>query len=33
MNSSVLSPYLATLLEHGFLTKQVPITEKNPERS
>ena len=33
MDSSALSPYLATLMELGFLTKQVPITEKNPERS
>ena len=33
MDSSTLSPYLATLMELGFLTKQVPITEKNPERS
>ena len=33
MDSSALSPYLATLIELGFLIKQVPITEKNAEKS
>lgn len=33
MDSSALSPYLSTLLEFGFITKDTPITEKNPERS
>lgn len=33
MDSSALSPYLSTLIELGFITKDTPITEKNPERS
>lgn len=33
MDSSALSPYLSTLVELGFLSRQVPITEKSPEKS
>jgi hypothetical protein len=28
-----LTPYLSTLVELGFLEKQTPVTEKNPEKS
>lgn len=31
--SSNLTPYLTTLSELGFVEKQVPVTEKNPEKS
>lgn len=31
--SSAVSPYLATLSELGFVVKDTPITEKNPEHS
>jgi AAA+ ATPase superfamily predicted ATPase len=31
--SNALSPYLATLMDLGFVEKQVPITEKSPEKS
>ncbi len=31
--TSGLTPYLTTLIELGFIEKQVPITEKNPEKS
>ena len=31
--SSSISPYLATLSELGFVVKDTPITEKNPEHS
>lgn len=33
MVGSKITPYLATLIEQGFLEKRVPITEKNPEKS
>lgn len=32
-DSSVLTPYLSTLIDLGFIEKQTPITEKNPEKS
>lgn len=32
-NGSTLTPYLTTLIDLGYLEKQVPITEKNPEKS
>lgn len=31
--TSQLTPYLARLIDLGFLTKDTPITEKNPEKS
>lgn len=31
--SSALTPYLATLIDLGFVEKQTPVTEKNPEKS
>ena len=31
--SSALTPYLATLADLGFIEKQTPVTEKNPEKS
>lgn len=33
LETSALTPYLTTLSELGFLTKQVPITENTPEKS
>lgn len=33
LETSALTPYLNTLSELGFVEKQVPITEKNPEKS
>lgn len=33
LETSQLTPYLATLIDLGFLTKDTPITEKNPEKS
>ena len=33
LESSALTPYLSTLIELGFLVKDTPITEKNPEKS
>lgn len=33
LDSSALTPYLSTLIELGFLLKDTPITEKNPEKS
>jgi len=33
LDSSALTPYLNTLSDLGFVEKQVPITEKNPEKS
>ena len=33
LESSALTPYLSTLIELGFLVKNTPITEKNPEKS
>lgn len=33
LDSSALTPYLNTLSDLGFIEKQVPITEKNPEKS
>lgn len=33
LESSALTPYLATLIDLGFLVKDTPITEKNPEKS
>ena len=33
MESSALTPYLSTLIELGFLVKDTPVTEKNPEKS
>lgn len=33
LETSALTPYLATLIDLGFLKKEVPITEKNPEKS
>lgn len=33
LETSSLTPYLSTLTELGFIEKQVPITEKNPEKS
>lgn len=32
-DSSVLTPYMTTLLDLGFIEKQTPVTEKNPEKS
>ena len=32
-DTSAITPYLKTLIDLGFVTKNVPITEKNPERS
>lgn len=33
LESSALTPYLSTLGDLGFITKDTPITEKNPEKS
>jgi len=33
MESSQLTPYLSTLIDLGFLVKDTPFTEKNPEKS
>lgn len=33
LETSALTPYLSTLIDLGFLKKEVPITEKNPEKS
>lgn len=33
LETSSLTPYLSTLSELGFIVKDTPITEKNPERS
>lgn len=33
VKTSALTPYLATLSELGFIIKETPITEKNPEKS
>ena len=33
LETSALTPYLSTLSELGFISKQTPITEKNPEKS
>ncbi len=33
LDTSALTPYLTTLSELGFIEKQVPITEMNPEKS
>jgi hypothetical protein len=33
METPTLTPYLSTLVELGFLEKQTPVTEKNPEKS
>lgn len=33
LDSSALTPYLSTLIDLGFLVKDTPITEKNPEKS
>lgn len=33
LDNSTLTPYITTLIELGFIEKQVPITEKNPEKS
>lgn len=33
MDSSTLSPYFTSLIEMGFLRKDVPVTENNPEKS
>lgn len=33
MDSTALTPYLATLIDLGFIVKDTPISEKNPERS
>lgn len=33
LDTSALTPYLTTLSELGFIEKQVPITENNPEKS
>ena len=33
LDTSALTPYLTTLAELGFVEKQVPITENNPEKS
>lgn len=33
LETSTLTPYLSTLIDLGFLRKDVPITEKNPEKS
>lgn len=30
--TSALTPYLATLADLGFIEKQTPVTEKNPEK-
>ena len=32
-STSALSPYIANLVDLGFLEKRVPVTEKNPEKS
>lgn len=32
-DTSAITPYLKTLIDLGFVIKNVPITEKNPERS
>ena len=32
-DTSAITPYLKILIDHGFVIKNVPITEKNPERS
>ena len=31
--TSAITPYLKTLMNLGFVTKRVPVTEKNPERT
>lgn len=31
--TSALTPYLSTLIDIGFVEKQIPVTEKNPEKS
>lgn len=33
LETSALTPYLSTLSDLGFIEKQTPITEKNPEKS
>jgi len=33
MDTSTLTPYLSTLADLGFVEKQVPVTEKSPEKS
>lgn len=33
LDKSTLTPYITTLIELGFIEKQVPITEKYPEKS
>lgn len=33
LETSALTPYLTTLADLGFIEKQVPITEKNPDKS
>ena len=33
VDKSTLTPYLSTLIDLGYLSKDVPVTEKNPERS
>ena len=33
LETTALTPYLNTLMELGFVEKQVPITEKNPDKS
>lgn len=33
LETSALTPYLTTLTELGFIEKQVPVTENNPEKS
>ena len=33
LDTSLLTPYLSTLSELGFIEKRTPITEKNPEKS
>ena len=32
-DSSALTPYLSTLIDLGFIEKETPVTEKNPEKS
>ena len=32
-DTSAITPYLKTLIDLGFVIKNIPITEKNPERS
>lgn len=33
LDTSLLTPYLSTLSELGFIEKRTPVTEKNPEKS